>query len=131
MTDVSIVAIRPISVCMPVAVTTTTAVPRVIAVFWKTMFVRSPSATSTSGRTLAPLATGALSPVSAASWVSRVADRTIRPSAGARSPASRCTMSPGTISAAGTDVRVPPRTMRACGICMADSALMLARAVSS
>ena len=36
-TDVSIVAIWPIWVCMPVAVTTTVAVPRVTDVFWKAM----------------------------------------------------------------------------------------------
>ncbi len=60
-------AIRPISVAVPVAVTTTAAVPRVTCVFWNTMFVRSPSPVSASS-TLAPsFATGALSPVSAAS----------------------------------------------------------------
>ena len=50
------------------------------------------------------MAIGALSPVSAASWASRVADRTIRPSAGTMSPASSWTMSPGTTSVAGTSV---------------------------
>ena len=34
---------------MPVAVTTIVAVPRVTDVFWKSMFVRSPSPTSPSG----------------------------------------------------------------------------------
>ena len=48
-TDVSIVAICPISVCIPVAVTTIAPVPRVTAVFWNSMFERSPSATSASG----------------------------------------------------------------------------------
>ena len=42
-----------------------------------------------------PSATGALSPVSAASCTSSVADVTIRPSAGTTSPASSSTMSPG------------------------------------
>ena len=41
------------------------------------------------------LRTGALSPVSAASWTSRVAEDRIRPSAGTTSPASSSTMSPG------------------------------------
>ena len=45
-TEVSIVAIWPICVCIPVAVTTIAAVPRVTEVFWNSMFVRSPSATS-------------------------------------------------------------------------------------
>ncbi len=39
-------AMRPIWVAWPVAVTTNVAVPRVTCVFWNTMFVRSPSATS-------------------------------------------------------------------------------------
>ena len=46
LTEVSMVAIRPISVCMPVAVTTMAPVPRVTDVFWKSMLARSPSATS-------------------------------------------------------------------------------------
>ena len=45
-TEVSIVAIWPIWVSMPVAVTTRVAVPRVTEVFWKSMLVRSPSPTS-------------------------------------------------------------------------------------
>ena len=81
-TEVSIVAIRPISVSMPAAVTTIAPVPRVTEVFWNSMSVRSPSATSGEGSTAASLATGALSPVSAASCVSSVAERMIRPSAG-------------------------------------------------
>ena len=43
-TEVSIVAIWPIWVCIPVAVTTIVAVPRVTEVFWNSMLVRSPSA---------------------------------------------------------------------------------------
>ena len=38
LTSVSIVAIRPIRVCMPVSVTTIAAVPRVTEVFWNSMF---------------------------------------------------------------------------------------------
>ena len=87
-TEVSIVAICPIWVCMPVPVTTITAVPLVTEVFWNSMFDRSPSATSPAGSDRASLATGALSPVSAASWISSVADRMIRPSPGTMSPAS-------------------------------------------
>ena len=45
-TEVSIVAIWPICVCIPVAVATIDAVPRVTDVFWNNMFDRSPSATS-------------------------------------------------------------------------------------
>ena len=44
-------------------------------VFWNTMFVRSPSATSPVGSAAASFGTGALSPVSAASCTSRVAER--------------------------------------------------------
>ena len=108
-TEVSIVAIRPISVSMPVAVTTIAPVPRVTEVFWNSMLVRSPRATSAVGSAAASLATGALSPVSAASCVSSVAERMIRPSAGTMSPASTSTMSPGTTSRAGTCTRCPAR----------------------
>ena len=130
-TDVSIVAIWPIWVCIPVAVTTTVAVPRVTEVFWKSMFVRSPRATSAEASTPASFGMGALSPVSAASWASRVAERRMRPSAGTTSPASSCTTSPGTTSVAGTRTSAPSRTTRACGTCMVASASTLARAVSS
>ena len=130
-TDVSIVAIRPISVSMPVAVTTIAPVPRVTEVFWNSMLVRSPSTTSGVGSTAASLATGALSPVSAASWVSSVAERMIRPSAGTMSPASTSTMSPTTTSRAGTCTMCPLRTTRVCGTCIFDSASTLALALSS
>ena len=43
-------AIRPISVALPVAVTTNTVVPRVTWVFWNTRLVRSPSASSPPGK---------------------------------------------------------------------------------
>ena len=55
-TEVSIVAIWPISVSIPVAVTTIVAVPRVTAVFWKTMFERSPSADVAAGERAGVLA---------------------------------------------------------------------------
>jgi hypothetical protein len=58
---------------MPGSVATTAAVPLVTDVFWNSMFARSPIATSPAGSTPAALATGALSPVSTASWTSSVA----------------------------------------------------------
>ena len=116
---------------MPVAVTTIAAVPRVTAVFWKSMFVRSPTGVSSPVSAAASFATGALSPVSAASCVSSVAERTIRPSAGTMSPASSCTRSPGTTSVAGMSARAPSRTTFACGTWRLASASMLARACSS
>ena len=116
---------------MPVAVTTIAPVPRVTEVFWNSMLVRSPRATSAVGSAAASLATGALSPVSAASCVSSVAERMIRPSAGTMSPASTSTMSPGTTSRAGTCTRCPSRSTRLCGTCIFDSASTLALALSS
>ena len=95
------------------------------------MLVRSPSPTSADPSAPASLAIGALSPVSAASCASSVADRTIRPSAGTMSPASTWTMSPGTTSVAGTSVTDLSRSTRACGTCSLASASTLALAVSS
>ena len=116
---------------MPVAVTTIAAVPLVTAVFWKSMFVRSPSGTSSPASTPASFATGALSPVRAASCVSSVAERTMRPSAGTISPASSSTTSPGTRSTAGTSATEPSRTTFAWGTWRFARASMLARAFSS
>ena len=130
-TELSIVAIWPISVFVPVAVTTIAPVPRVTEVFWNSMFVRSPSVTSEEANAMVSLGIGALSPVSAASCASSVADRTIRPSAGTMSPASTWTMSPGTTSVASTSETAPSRTTRACGTCILASASTLARAASS
>ena len=124
-------AIRPISVADPVAVTTTAAVPRVTCVFWNTRLVRSPSTVSASSTLVASFATGALSPVSAASWSSRVADVTIRPSAGTTSPASSKAISPGTSFVDSTSSTAPSRRTRACGTCNCASASTLARAFSS
>ena len=124
-------AIRPISVADPVAVTTTAAVPRVTCVFWKTRLVRSPSNVSGSSTLVPSFATGALSPVSAASWSSRVADVTIRPSAGTTSPASSRAISPGTSCVDSTSSTAPSRRTRACGTCKCASASTLARALSS
>ena len=124
-------AIRPISVALPVAVTTNAVVPRVTWVFWNTRFVRSPSATSPSGNAPASLGIGALSPVSAASCTSSVAEETIRPSAGTTSPASSRTMSPGTSLVDSSSSIWPERRTRACGTCSFASASTLARALSS
>ncbi len=130
-TEVSMVAICPIWVAIPVPVTSMDAVPLVTDVFWNNMFARSPSGISPAARTALSLLTGALSPVSAASCASNVADRTIRPSAGTMSPASSWTRSPGTTSTAGTRASTPPRTTFACGTCRFDRASTLALAFSS
>ena len=114
----SIEAMRPISVPIPVSVTTIVAVPRVTWVFWNTMFTRSPSVVSGSRTAVASLAMGALSPVSAASWVSRVAARSNLPSAGTMSPASRVTTSPGTSVVASTSRTDPSRSTFAWGTCI-------------
>ena len=111
-TDCSRPAILPTSVFMPVPVTTRLAVPRVTDVFWKSRSVRSPSAAS-SATAVASLAIGALSPVSAASCVSRLVERTMRPSATTMSPASTATRSPGTTSVAAMLTSAPSRTTRA------------------
>ena len=130
-TDVSMVAMRPISVDIPVAVTTAVAVPRVTDVFWNRTFDRSPSGTSPSGSVPASFGTGALSPVSAASWVSSVAERSRRPSAGTTSPASSWRTSPGTMSTAGSRLTRPSRSTLAWGTCRLARASTLARAFSS
>ena len=82
---------------MPVEVTTIVPAPRVTWVFMNARSTRSPRAASAATASSC-LGTGALSPVSADSSISRVAARMIRPSAGTRSPASTITMSPGTSS---------------------------------
>ena len=128
---VTIPAILPISVALPVAVTTIVAVPRVTWVFWNTRLVRSPSATSPPDNVPASLGIGALSPVSAASCTSSVAEDTIRPSAGTTSPDSSSTMSPGTSVADSICSTCPERRTRACGTCSLASASTLARAFSS
>ena len=108
----SIPEICPTSVSIPVAVTTNRPEPRVTFVFMNAMPWRSPSGASaaTGSRSLA---TGRLSPVRAASSISRVAAAMIRPSAVTRSPASKATMSPGTSSSAGTSTSSPSRRTRA------------------
>src|SRR6266516_175895 len=108
-----------------------TAEPRVTCVFWNTRFVRSPSAISPSGRATRSLAIGALSPVSAASCTSSVAEERILPSAGTTSPASSSTTSPGTSLVDSTSSTRPDRRTRARGTWSLASASTLARAFIS
>ena len=104
----------PISVDMPVAVTTARPRPRVTAVPSKTMFTRSPTpAGASSGATL--FSTGSLSPVSDASATVRAAASTSRASALTASPSARTSRSPGTTSAAGIRLSLPSRTTPAVG----------------
>jgi hypothetical protein len=107
-------ATLPISVLMPVAVTTARPLPRVTAVALNTMFTRSPRATGPARR-VTSLSTGSLSPVSAASSTVNAAASTSRPSAATLSPSASTRMSPGTMSPAGTRVTAPARTTAAVG----------------
>ncbi len=97
----SMFEMAPISVCIPVPVTTISPLPRVTVVFMKAMFTRSPSGTSSAEIVAMSLSTGALSPVKPASSICNDAALISRPSAGTLSPASKVTMSPGTSSSAG------------------------------
>ena len=96
----SMSAIRPVSVSMPVAVTSTSPRPRVTAVFMNTVVARSPSAASAATSADADFSDGCASPVSIDSWISSEVADSSRPSAGIRSPASTATTSPGTSSPA-------------------------------
>ncbi len=105
----SIPAMRPISVPMPVAVTTSSPRPRVTVVCMWAIEVRSAMpASSCSSTASCDLATGRLSPVSAASSISSCTASTSRPSAGIRSPASTATTSPGTSVGRRARVRSSP-----------------------
>jgi len=121
-------AMRPISVPMPVAVTTARPPPLVTAVPLNTMLMRSPSATG-SARVAASLTTGSLSPVNEASATVSDAVSTRRPSALMASPSRRTRTSPGTMSAAGMRTSPPSRTTLAvaaairCSAATASSAL--------
>ena len=111
----------PISVAMPVAVTTATPRPRVTAVPLKTMFSRSPSAAAP-GTGAGSLSSGSLSPVSDASAIIKDAASTRRPSALTASPSASSTTSPGTSSVAGMRCGRPSRRTPAVGAAMACSA---------
>ena len=93
---VSIWAMRPTSVSMPVEVTTQVARPLVMTVEEMTMFFRSPRVVSSGRESITSLLTGTDSPVMADSSAFRLAHSRIRASAGTRSPASSTMISPGT-----------------------------------
>ena len=95
------------------------------------MQIRSPSGTSSPGTGSVDLPTGRLSPVRAASSISRVAATQIRPSAGTRLPASISTTSPGTSSSASISIAWPPRRTRAMVFIIWASALTLSSALAS
>ena len=109
----SIPAMRPIWVCIPVAVTTARPRPYVATVPLKSMLWRSPRPTS-AGIGSVSFATGRLSPVSAASAVCSAVDSISRASAGTVSPASMRRMSPGTTAVAGMLCRASSRMTWAC-----------------
>ena len=114
-------ATRPISVPMPVAVTTARPRPRVTAVPLKTMLTRSPRAAG-SPRAVTSFSTGSLSPVSDASATVSEAASTSRASADTASPALSTTTSPGTRSVAATRCSWPSRTTPAVAAAMRWSA---------
>ena len=108
-------AILPISVSMPVAVTTARAVPYVMLQPEKTMFVRSPMAAFSGTSVSTSFSAGTDSPVSADSSDFRLTARRSRASAGTKSPASSRMRSPGTSIPASMTFSSPPRITRACG----------------
>ena len=110
--DTSISATLPISVAIPVFVTTTSARPRLTVVFINTMPMRSPIGTLAAVNASARFSTGTDSPVSDDSSTERLAANSNRPSAGTRSPASRRTMSPGTSWSIATSSVMPLRRTR-------------------
>ena len=95
------------------------------------MHRRSPSGTS--GLAIASMSLGeaTLSPVRAASSISRVAATNRRPSAGTRLPASISTMSPGTSSSDSISMAWPSRRTRAMFFIIFSSAARLASALDS
>ena len=122
---VSILAMRPTSVSMPVEVTTQVARPLVMTVEEMTMFFRSPRAVSSGRESMACLLTGTDSPVMADSSAFRLAHSRMRASAGTRSPASRVMMSPGTSLSVSSRTIWPSRSTFARGadiFCRASSA---------
>ena len=105
-------AIAPISVAMPVAVTTARPVPCATAVPLNTMSSRSPSGAG-AGRVAASFSTASLSPVSEASCTRSAAARTSRASAPTASPSPSTSTSPRTSSALGMRSSSPSRKHRA------------------
>ena len=89
-------AILPISVCIPVPVTTAVAVPYVTLHPENTILLRSPTPAFSSTTASASFSDGTDSPVKADSSLLRLTLFSSRASAGIKSPASRWIMSPGT-----------------------------------
>ena len=89
-------ATRPISVSIPVAVTTAIAVPYVMEQPVKTMLVRSPRGAFSLTVSSASFSEGTDSPVRAASSDFKLDERISLASAGIKSPASSLMISPGT-----------------------------------
>jgi hypothetical protein len=104
-------AIRPSSVCMPVAVVIARASPPVHVVPLNSRFSASSSGTRLSPAS-ADRVTGADSPVTVDRSTSTLPDR-MRPSAQIRSPSLTASRSPGTSSRAGISSSVPSRITRA------------------
>ena len=102
----------PISVRIPVAVTTPRPRPAPTVVPLNTMLRRSARATLPA-RGAVSFGTGTLSPVRAASFVRSAVASISRASAGIASPSSSRTMSPGTSPVAGISRSVPSRITRA------------------
>ena len=115
-------AILPISVFMPVLVTTAVAVPYVTEQPENTMFFLSPSGAFSPTSASASFSEGTDSPVNADSSDFKFTLLISRASAGTKSPASRRMTSPGTSSLAFTSFSVPPRRTRAWGADMFFSA---------
>jgi hypothetical protein len=105
--------------------------PRVTDVFMYAIETRSPRGASGADTASVDLPTGRLSPVSAASSISSVAETTTRASAGTRLPASTSTTSPGTSSSASISIACPPRLTRAIVFIICDSAATLSSALAS
>ena len=101
-------AIWPISVRMPVAVTSARPLPPATAVPLNTILMRSPSATG-SASVIACFSTASLSPVSEASCTRSVCACSRRASAPTASPSASSRMSPGTSELLGMRCGWPSR----------------------
>jgi hypothetical protein len=108
-------AMRPISVSMPVAVTTPRPRPRVTRVPFQSRLRRSARVSSGSDSASGAFSTATDSPVSADSSACSPSPASSRRSAGTPSPASSSTVSPGTSSLPGTVTAAPSRITRAVG----------------
>ena len=108
-------AILPISVLMPVAVTTAAALPAVTRQPEYTQLALSPSGTSAENCAAASFSAGTLSPVKELSSTARLSERMRRASAGTMSPVLSMTISPGTSSSGSVSRTSPPRSTRHMG----------------